>query len=93
MIPVVVGVLLLVFPLMRRWLLAAFVLFVICVESATYRVTSLIVERERPAVDRLESLPVDASYPSGHTAASLAIYGGLLFLLASHVRRAGSHRS
>jgi undecaprenyl-diphosphatase len=37
-------------------------------------------------VHRLESLPVDASFPSGHTAASLALYGGLVLLLASRVR-------
>ena len=30
----------------------------------------------RPRVLRLENLPVNASYPSGHTAASIAVYGG-----------------
>ena len=82
-IPAVIGIGLVTFLLMRRWLLAAFVFFVVAVESATYRATSLIVERERPEVERLESLPVDASYPSGHTAAAVAMYGGLLLLLAS----------
>jgi undecaprenyl-diphosphatase len=82
-IPAVIGIGLVTFLITRRWLLAAFVLLVVAVESATYRVTSLIVERERPDVERLESLPVDASYPSGHTAAAVAMYGGLLLLLAS----------
>ena len=82
-IPAVIGISLVTFLIMRRWILAAFVVFVVAVESATYRVTSLIVERERPGVERLESLPVDASYPSGHTAAAVAMYGGLLLLLAS----------
>jgi membrane-associated phospholipid phosphatase len=31
----------------------------------------------------LESLPVNASYPSGHTAAAIAVYGGIVLLLAS----------
>ncbi len=31
----------------------------------------------------LERLPVDTSYPSGHTAASIAVYGGLVLLLTS----------
>jgi undecaprenyl-diphosphatase len=88
-IPVVVGLCVVTFLVLRRWRLAAFVLFVICVESGAYRATTLVVHRDRPAVDRLESLPVDASYPSGHTAASLALYGGLLLVLASYVRRAG----
>ena len=39
--------------------------------------------RDRPDVERLESLPVDASYPSGHTAASIALYSG--FALLAHV--------
>jgi membrane-associated phospholipid phosphatase len=86
MIPVVIGLCLLVFCLTRHWLLAAFVLFAVAIESGSYRATSLIVERQRPDVDRLESLPVDASYPSGHTAASIALYGGLLLLIASRIQ-------
>ena len=82
-IPALIGICLVTFLIMRRWILAAFVVFVVAVESATYRVTTSIVERERPDVERLESLPVDASYPSGHTAAAVALYGGLLLLLAS----------
>jgi membrane-associated phospholipid phosphatase len=85
-IPVVIGLCLLVFAIKRRWLLAAFVLFAVALESGTYRATSLIVERNRPDVQRLEGLPVDASYPSGHTAASIALYGGLLLLLCSRIR-------
>ena len=75
------------FALLRRWRLAAFVLFAVARESGVYRVTADIVNRERPDVKRLESLPVDASYPSGHTAASIALYGGLLLLLASKINR------
>ena len=85
MIPILVGGLLLLFCLHRRWRLAAFTLFVICIESGGYRATSLIVHRDRPDVHRLETLPVNASYPSGHTAASLALYGGLLLVLASRI--------
>jgi len=85
-IPVVIGLCLLVFAINRRWLLAAFVLFAVALESGTYRATSMIVERNRPDVQRLEGLPVDASYPSGHTAASIALYGGLLLLLCSRIR-------
>jgi membrane-associated phospholipid phosphatase len=85
-IPAVIGISLVVLLLMRKWLLAAFVLFVVALESGTYRATSLIVERQRPDVERLEDLPVDASYPSGHTAASIALYGGILLLLASRIQ-------
>jgi membrane-associated phospholipid phosphatase len=63
--------------------IAAFAVFVLVVESATYRVASIAVPRDRPHVHRLEDLPADASYPSGHTAASLAVYCGLVLLLTS----------
>ncbi len=62
-IPAVVGVLLVVFLLKRTWLLAAFTLFVICVESGSYRATTLVVHRDRPPVHRLEGLPVDGELP------------------------------
>ena len=87
-IPAVIGICLLVFLLMRRWRLAAFVLFAVSLESGVYRMTTDFVHRERPDVKRLENLPVDASFPSGHTAASIALYGGLLLLLASKMNRA-----
>jgi undecaprenyl-diphosphatase len=86
-IPVVVGVCLLVFLVRRKWLLAAFTLFVIGVESGTYRATTLVVERDRPPVHRLEGLDPTASFPSGHSAATIALYGGLLFVLASWAGR------
>ena len=41
------------------------------------------VHSHRPTVPRLENLPVNASYPSGHTAAAIAVYGGLALLLTS----------
>lgn len=82
-LPIIVGLVALVCAFMRRWLIAAFAVFVLAAESATYRVTSLAVPRDRPSVQRLEDLPVDASYPSGHTAASVAVYSGLVLLLTT----------
>jgi undecaprenyl-diphosphatase len=86
-IPAVVGVLVVVFVVKRHWLLAAFTLFVICVESGSYRATTLVVHRDRPPVHRLEGLDPQASFPSGHIAATVALYGGLLLLLGSWVGR------
>jgi len=84
-IPILVGALIILFLCFRHWRLAAFTLFVICIESGTYRATSLVVHRNRPDVHRLETLPVNESYPSGHTAASVALLAGLLLVLASRV--------
>lgn len=82
-LPILVGIVAIVCAFKGRWLIAAFAVFVLAVESATYRVTSLLVPRHRPTVHRLEGLEVDASYPSGHTAASIAVYSGLVLLLTS----------
>jgi membrane-associated phospholipid phosphatase len=82
-LPIIVGLVAVVCAFMRRWLIAAFAVFVLAIESATYRVTSIAVPRERPSVQRLEQLEVDASFPSGHTAASIAVYAGLLLLLTT----------
>ena len=67
-LPIIVGSIALVCALLRQWRIAAFVVFALAVESATYRATTLVVHSHRPRVVRLEDLPVNASYPSGHTA-------------------------
>jgi len=89
LLPILVGAIALVCAFLRKWLIAAFAVFVLVVESATYRVTSLAVPRDRPHVHRLEDLPADASYPSGHTAAAIAVYAGLVLLLTSRFRTRG----
>ncbi len=82
-LPILVGLLALVCAYFRHWLIAAFAVFVLAIESATYRVTSIAVPRDRPSVHPLEGLEPDASYPSGHTAASVAVYAGLVLLLTT----------
>ena len=82
-LPIVVGAIALVCVVLKKWRIAAFAVFALAVESATYRATTLVIHSHRPRVVRLEHLPVNASYPSGHTAASLAVYGGLALLLTS----------
>jgi membrane-associated phospholipid phosphatase len=72
--------------IMRRWRVLGFIGGAILVEVASYRVTSLIVHRERPTVPRLDHLPVNQSYPSGHVAASVVVYVGLALLLSAKVR-------
>jgi membrane-associated phospholipid phosphatase len=84
-LPIIAGSLAIVFAILRRWRIAAFFAFGLAVESATYRATTLAVHSHRPHVARLEHLPVNASYPSGHTAASIAVYGGIVLLLTSRI--------
>jgi membrane-associated phospholipid phosphatase len=84
-LPVIAGIAAVVAAVARHWRLAGFLLFALAVESGSYRATTLVVHRHRPEVHRLENLPVDASYPSGHTAASIAVYGGIALLLTSRI--------
>ena len=85
-LPILIGVSAIICAVLRRWRIAAFLVSALAVESASYRLTTLVVHSNRPNVARLENLPVNASYPSGHTAASIAVYGGLAVLIASGVR-------
>jgi membrane-associated phospholipid phosphatase len=75
---------------MRKWRIAAFIVAAIAIEAATYRVATLLIHRHRPRVHRLDQLPVDASYYSGHTAASVAVYCGLALLITSRIRNTGA---
>ena len=85
-LPIIAVVVALAFIALRHWRLAAFTILALGVESGSYRITTLVVHRNRPSVVRLEHLPVNASYPSGHTAASIAVYAGLVLLLTSKFR-------
>jgi membrane-associated phospholipid phosphatase len=89
LIPLVVAVACISLAIARRWRLAAFFLTAILIEVSAYRAIVALVPRERPAVDRLENLPLLHSFPSGHVAASVAVYGGLALVLAWHLRASG----
>ena len=85
-IPAVVAVTVIAAAARRHWRIAAFVLASIAVEAATYRVTSMVIERHRPYVHRLDHLPVMQSYPSGHVAASVAVFVGVALIVTSRYR-------
>jgi undecaprenyl-diphosphatase len=84
-LPIIACVAALVALVGKHWRLAAFLLFALAVEAGSYRATTLVVHRHRPGVHRLEKLPVDASYPSGHTAAAIAVYCGIALLVTSRI--------
>ena len=48
--------------------------------------TSILVNRPRPDVPRLDAAPPTASFPSGHTAAAIVLYVSLALLLTYFVR-------
>jgi membrane-associated phospholipid phosphatase len=85
-LPALVAVTTLVAGVLRKWRAAAFIVTAIAVEAATYRVATLTIDRQRPHVGRLDHLPVNDSFYSGHTAASVAVYCGIALLVTSWVR-------
>lgn len=89
----IIGVLLVTAPLAlaltRRAAPAVFLLVAVAGETVLYLTSAMIVGRGRPGVDHLsEGLPPTASFPSGHVAATVVMYGGLALLL-----RAWTHSS
>ena len=84
-LPIIAGIAAVIVAVAKHWRLAGFLFFALAIESGSYRATTLVVHRHRPEVHRLENLPVDASYPSGHTAASIAVYWGIALLLTSRI--------
>lgn len=84
-LPILVGLIAIGFAIRKHWRHAIFLISALALESATYRTTVAFVDRRRPDVERLDQLPVEHSFPSGHVAASIAVFWGIAFLLTSRV--------
>ncbi len=80
---------------LHRWREAAFVLLAVVLQSLVFVATQLVVARSRPEVVALDPAAPTSSFPSGHTSAAVALYGGLaVVLLWRHaVTRAEDHGS
>jgi membrane-associated phospholipid phosphatase len=73
------------FVFRRRWD-ALFLVVALGLELASFLTVNSFVARPRPDVARLGSLPSTSSFPSGHTAAMIALYGGLAVVLSARFR-------
>lgn len=71
--------------LRRRWE-ALFLVVALVMELLTFLTINTMVGRPRPGGPRLGSLPSTSSFPSGHTAAMVALYGGLAVLINARLR-------
>ena len=65
----------------------------LAVELTAFLVVSTIIGRERPDVTPLGSVPSTSSFPSGHVAAGVVLYGGLVLIAASITRSKTVQRS
>ena len=75
-----------------RWRESLFVVLCTLGQSLVFFFTTLVIDRERPEVDKLDESPPTSSFPSGHTSASIALYVSLAVVIHRRVRRAWLRR-
>jgi membrane-associated phospholipid phosphatase len=72
----------------RRWREPMLVAVAVAGEVGIFLVVTLLVDRKRPPVGHLDAAPPTSSFPSGHTAAAVALYGALAVLASQRARSA-----
>jgi membrane-associated phospholipid phosphatase len=77
---------LLVLAWRRRWVDMLLLGIGLPLELLVLTTATFTVDRPRPDVPRLGGLPGTASFPSGHTAAGIVCYGGVVVLLSRNRR-------
>jgi undecaprenyl-diphosphatase len=76
----------LVLVVRRHWRDALFIVLAPTIEVTAFLVATFVVDRDRPAVERLDSAPPTSSFPSGHVAAAVAFYVALAIVTSNRVR-------
>jgi membrane-associated phospholipid phosphatase len=72
----------------RRWREPMLVAVAVAGEVAIFLAVTTLVDRKRPPVPHLDEAPPTSSFPSGHTAASIALWGALAVLANERARSA-----
>jgi membrane-associated phospholipid phosphatase len=80
-IAVTVVVVLLLRWRLGRWYEPVILIAAMAGELLIFLSVTAVVHRPRPHVHRLDIAPPTSSFPSGHTAAAVALYGGLAILM------------
>lgn len=85
----IIGVCLVVVALVwrhtRQWWYAVVPLIAISAQALVFFFTTLLIDRERPDVEKLDDSPPTSSFPSGHTGAATGLYFTLA-LMALRIR-------
>ena len=66
---------------LRRWHESLVLVIALAGEVLIFLTVAFIVHRPRPPVFRLDPAPPTSSFPSGHTAAAVVVYGFLAFVI------------
>lgn len=72
---------------LKRWREPLFLCAAVTAQAIVFFLTTLLIDRQRPKVDHLDSSPPTSSFPSGHTSAAVALYLGLAVVLARLTNR------
>lgn len=70
----------------RQWWYAVVPLIAISAQALVFFFTTLLIDRERPDVEKLDNSPPTSSFPSGHTGAATGLYFTLA-LMALRIRQ------
>jgi membrane-associated phospholipid phosphatase len=88
--PAVIGMVIVVALAMRvifgRWGESIILVTAVLLQSAVFLLTTMVVDRRRPALEHLDPAPPTSSFPSGHTGAATALYVGIAVIVAWRVR-------
>jgi undecaprenyl-diphosphatase len=74
--------------LWRRWRDVVVVVSGLALELSVFLTVNALVDRPRPDVERLGELPHTSSFPSGHVAATIVLYGSVALFVSLSRRRA-----
>jgi undecaprenyl-diphosphatase len=72
----------------RRWREPMVVAVAVAGEVLIFLLVTMLVDRDRPPVRHLDEAPPTSSFPSGHTAATIALWGSLAVLANQRARSA-----
>lgn len=69
-----------------RWRESLVVIYAVIGETSIFLATTLLIDRPRPSVPKLDAAPPTSSFPSGHTAAAVCFYGSIAAIILWHTR-------
>ena len=73
----------------HRWWQVAVLLSALALELSVFLLVNFVVDRPRPDVAKLGSTPSTSSFPSGHSAATVALYGSVVVFVWLATSRRG----
>jgi membrane-associated phospholipid phosphatase len=71
---------------LKRWREAMLVVAALVTEVVLFLITTALIDRERPDVSHLDDAPPTSSFPSGHVAAAVCLYGALALIAWTRMR-------